>query len=777
MDNRHRGDKLLTSEQHEEELFTVLSANVNGLKTNLKGVTEEQFRHLETAHPSVVLLQEINAVTLQYDVKATIDHSLKKVYQGRVKQQYNTGKIKMSSHYKPGGTMAYVTHDHVGRVIEKGGDEFGRWSWIRLRGKGRIIRCVTVYQVCARPTNKTGRTAYHQQVSMFNSAGMSNTDPRKRFRVDLTNALESWTLAGDEIIIGGDFNEPFDSERSAIVKAMVSCDLIDPFHFLHRSDDFATYLYGSKPIDFMFVSSTLLDALVTAGYGKFGAYRLTDHRPSHLQFITKKLFGDDTHSIAPLSARGIHSKDHNNVTTYIEELWDHLTHNNAFKKMNKLPDNPNDSVAEGLDRVIIDGSRHAEKCCQRKHRNWFSVEINQLRVKESLLYRHKRNLRLKETHPFLDQLCKMVEDDAEELGLELTAPRTLGEVKTMIASTKKEIKQFEKEAFTKRQEFLRERADLLAETGETKAEKVLRSIMSVETQIEMWNEVNKTKDFQLKGAYNRLSIPHDWPSADNTNLNLLTDPKERAKQCKSLKCKPECEHWRTVDTPLEIQKYLLQRNKKHYGQAHGTPFTIPPLSVHFDWQGNSAEVELTLEGAYDNDEISDVSKLLLEHSNKSAEWEELPSSVTREEFCNRLLRWREGTSTSPTGIHLGHYKSLLGRSKYSKEHEETEYWDFQSKRDDLIDFHVQLLNYAVTQKYVYDRWKSIVTCVIEKEPGNPKIHRIRIIHIYEANYSLLMGIQWTRALRNAMEKKTLNQGLHGAVPGHESKTPVYMETL
>jgi hypothetical protein len=38
--------------------------------------------------------------------------------------------------------------------------------------------------------------------------------------------------------------------------------------------------------------------------------------------------------------------------------------------------------------------------------------------------------------------------------------------------------------------------------------------------------------------------------------------------------------------------------------------------------------------------------------------------------------------------------------------------------------------------------------MIEKEPGDPRIHRLRVIHLYEADYSLLLGIQFRRLMHH-----------------------------
>jgi hypothetical protein len=66
--------------------------------------------------------------------------------------------------------------------------------------------------------------------------------------------------------------------------------------------------------------------------------------------------------------------------------------------------------------------------------------------------------------------------------------------------------------------------------------------------------------------------------------------------------------------------------------------------------------------------------------------------------------------------------------------------------------------------------------MIQKEPGNNKIHRLRVIHIYEADLNGLLGVKWRKELlHHATHNKQINDGQHGARPGHEAKTPVLIE--
>ena len=67
--------------------------------------------------------------------------------------------------------------------------------------------------------------------------------------------------------------------------------------------------------------------------------------------------------------------------------------------------------------------------------------------------------------------------------------------------------------------------------------------------------------------------------------------------------------------------------------------------------------------------------------------------------------------------------------------------------------------------------------MIYKEPGNIKIHRLRVIHLYEADMSLMWGEHWKRAMREAVDRKTLHQGQFGGLPGRDCTSVCFMEEL
>jgi Reverse transcriptase (RNA-dependent DNA polymerase) len=68
-----------------------------------------------------------------------------------------------------------------------------------------------------------------------------------------------------------------------------------------------------------------------------------------------------------------------------------------------------------------------------------------------------------------------------------------------------------------------------------------------------------------------------------------------------------------------------------------------------------------------------------------------------------------------------------------------------------------------------DRWHNSITTMIEKQPGCPRINKLRVIHLYEADYNLLLKIIWARRLVwHAHDLNKLNEGQVRSRPGRNA---------
>ena len=65
--------------------------------------------------------------------------------------------------------------------------------------------------------------------------------------------------------------------------------------------------------------------------------------------------------------------------------------------------------------------------------------------------------------------------------------------------------------------------------------------------------------------------------------------------------------------------------------------------------------------------------------------------------------------------------------------------------------------------------------MILKQPGNHKIHRLHIIHLYEHDYNLLLAVKWCSLIHHCLHTKTFNPGQYGGLPGYDAITPIIIE--
>jgi hypothetical protein len=87
----------------------------------------------------------------------------------------------------------------------------------------------------------------------------------------------------------------------------------------------ATYIRGSKRIDYFLISESLIPSVIAVGYDPFNFRLLTDHRGMYLDLHTATAFGNHTAALASLPSCDLRSKDAAAVTTYVNGKHSHLT--------------------------------------------------------------------------------------------------------------------------------------------------------------------------------------------------------------------------------------------------------------------------------------------------------------------------------------------------------------------------------------------------------------------------------------------------------------------
>ena len=79
-------------------------------------------------------------------------------------------------------------------------------------------------------------------------------------------------------------------------------------------------------------------------------------------------------------------------------------------------------------------------------------------------------------------------------------------------------------------------------------------------------------------------------------------------------------------------------------------------------------------------------------------------------------------------------------------------------QDDISHLYCNLINYGITHRYSFKIWKQIINTTILKEENNIKIHRLRVIHIVEADLNFILGAKLRAAAHKRSKEKALHSG-------------------
>jgi hypothetical protein len=688
------------------------------------------------------------------------------------KAVWGTSLFTTDSKYKPGGTAIISRGKTAGRVKKSGSDKLGRWTYQLLDGQGeKDILIVCVYQCCKRPTNPGGHTAYHQQEVLLSERDSTDRDPRRNFFKDIKDFITKFLSHENSTIIPfivGDWNEECKGTSSS-QKLCNEFGLVNIFTRLYpEHKQFKTHIRGSRTIDFALTFPDIADKVTNFVYEPF-KYRLKgDHRAFYFDIGEKQLFGNNKDPVSEAEGRTFKSNDKKAVIKYLDAVHSHLDANNVFNRMKKLFESeaPNHEEAEILDSELTRACQHGSNKCQKHQMEYWCIDTHEIKRNLSIWcqFRARRRRSIRST---------ALISRAKEVGLNLDEEMPLEIIETEIKRLHTKLKTIHKKSADRRDEFLLERANISEDTGDKKKAKIIRQIRKNEREARAFGKLQFQRGRMNKGGgITRLQVPKSWPSLEEYDVDQdysLEDPKKVDQH--------DTTQWREVNCPKEIEFLLVLRNQRHFGQAEtdGTPFTSENMKHKFNWNASSNEAELVLEGEYEDETISEVTRLFLDNMTRVTEVDEDIKYITKADFTGKFRAWRESTSTSPSGRHLGHYKTLVVTiDKTLEEGERTKYRSFQ---EEIAECYITMINYSIKHKYSLKRWKTIVNMMIYKEEGNVKIHRLRVIHLYEADLGFLWGAKWGKAMRTAVKEKTLHTGQYGGLPGRDCTSLTYLEEL
>ena len=691
-----------------------------------------------------------------------------------------------STGYQPGGTFMTTTGRWASRSIDKplvDPSGLGRWSGLCYLGKGgKRLAILTAYR-SPRQQPTGGFGFYDQQHSLLLSQGVKNPNVRRQFVTDLVKFVNQLQVDGYEILVSLDANETLGQDKTfGLAHLIAECTLTD-LHLLGPTNPPATYKYGAaRRIDYMLGTAAVASAVCRAGYNAYDNGVFSKHRGLFIDMDFTLLMGA-VDPIAPTKARVLRSEDQPSVDRYLaafkqyaddHRLWDRVA--DLIVVAPSMTTVQCKTSFDAIDRDVTRAMLHAEKAARRPAGQYaWSPKLREAGLLAR--YWHLRFRAASNTiclRPAIERLMVRLKSLrivlADDLGDDATA------VKAKWKEAVKLLHDVRNLAYDHRavhllgtlaqyQNMASSAEELTAAESKEYAEKIRRiaRLINIENMRKPFRSIHASMSATHAGGLSRLFVP-----SGVKNLKVA------AKFCDALgnvsssqliamaqSDKNSVDYTTVLDCAV-IEEELTKYNREWFRQAKDTPFGHGELYDLVGYDGLTETATAIVDGEcveYMGIPMQRELEVFLEECRRPEAVELVDTLITKEQFISSVKGWKETTSTSPSGRHLGHYRTAI-------------------LDDAVANLHSQLLNLPITYGFAPERWTHSVTPLIEKDAGRPYLTRLRVIHLFEADYNLFLKVIFGRRMvKNAERAQALNEQQHGSRPRRMTTDALFLARL
>ena len=287
-----------------------------------------------------------------------------------------------------------------------------------------------------------------------------------------------------------------------------------------------------------------------------------------------------------------------------------------------------------------------------------------------------------------------------------------------------------------------------------KKAKIVASTIKSERSKVMYANIRRVVKPEQHGGLNKVQVPRHRNSselpADYQQFLATTDPEDII--------------WDAILDKASIEHHLLRYNRNSCRAAALSPCGKVEIHQLLTFTSLSTAASEVLSGSLPRSWIG-KDALLREFLTSFAipdsvkKTPPISTTVSEDDVKYGFKKWKESTSTSPSGRHLGDYKAII--------------------RDPcLLTCMTQFLHVIINKGITMTRWCNAVNIMIEKDVGAPRITRLRIIHLFEADFNFFLKlIGGSRLVKRAVHLDLLNNGQHGLVPQRTAMDPIMLTQL
>jgi hypothetical protein len=281
-----------------------------------------------------------------------------------------------------------------------------------------------------------------------------------------------------------------------------------------------------------------------------------------------KILQADVSASDSLYARKLRNATPKERQIFLEETFRHYSNQNLFERFQKLKEiidwqREHFDEYERCDEQHIAGMLAAEKKTKKTNTTPWSP-IFGAAVARKAFWKIGMSLKLMHKRPS-DEYIRW----AESLDVKDFKSLHINEVSRNLRAAQRNLREITKKADALREEHLRQLIEQAEEQlCEATYQKRLQKIKQAHARQQNFKRLRSIIKPSQKGGLSYILVPKNFhPDEYPYNPEEVND-------------------WEMVHAQEELQQYIQKRNITHFGQAHGTPFTVEPLS-RLNWAANS----------------------------------------------------------------------------------------------------------------------------------------------------------------------------------------------
>ncbi|KAI2505051.1 hypothetical protein MHU86_9407 [Fragilaria crotonensis] len=650
----------------------------------------------------------------------------------------------------------------------------GRWSGFTLIGKdGQKFSIITGYRTCASSISSAplGST-FHREYVYYQEQGEQHPQPRTNFLTDISSKLRELREQGHALLLMMDSNAVLERDHR-LENMLMSQDLED----LHRLTPAPSTFIGSanRRIDYMFGCPRTRNAMSRQGTLSYFEGPQSDHRALYIDINLSSLFGADVTetSLPTIHRRALKSGNPELTERYHKAIREYYSDHRMKERIDTLFKTHRAMTRQQVRKFLTAWDDDQGRAMLKAE--------NSLRVRPKLYKWSPRlrnagvlmrywKLRLREHQYGEDyyttfsrwerqiQSCDpsfVLPDRSIELPI-CEVRKRLNQATKVLRKTQKDASELHNNNYAELLETYEMDNNPLTKTESARKARIVKRTLLGETSRQLFGKLRQIVKPTEYSALSQVLVPRHPESSDVT-------PPGQVHNLLQHSC-PDNLIWDTVITREDIEAHLLSFNREAFRAAAESPCGHGLIHDALTFTSLSPESEALLQGEIPEEWYGDrdlLREFLASFQIPGSVLESGPIScdITAADIVKGFKSWKETTTTSPSGRHLGHYKAMI-----------------QDKM--LLECFRKFMNIAISRGISIPRWSNAVNVMIEKDPGRPQINRLRIIHLFEADYNLFLKIMWgSRLVRRSVQLHLLNDGQHGSVPGRTTMDPVMLNQL